>query len=145
MPNGVVGYTKLGCSNHYTQVISVLHSEFVMQVRHKNTNHECVMEWTESDGIHTATLVKVENYVEMQKGDSIISAGTLGKFPNGEFVGYVESVITSSGSNFVDIKVKLATDFNKVYNVHVIRNTQLLELQEIQADANNVMKEVVEP
>jgi len=56
------------------------------------------------------------------EGDTIITSGLANDFPEGIPVGYVVSTETLSGSGFYKIKIRLATDFNKLDHVYVIDN-----------------------
>ena len=75
-----------------------------------------------------------------EAGDEIITSGNTGVFPRGEMVGTVSDVITVPKTNLSTLKVQLATDFNSVYHVSVIRNNEAIEVQEIEEDADQDIK-----
>ena len=56
-------------------------------------------------------------------GDTIVTSGFSAIFPEGELIGFVESVNRET-ANFLSIKVKLATDFKKISDVYVIAHTR---------------------
>ena len=43
-------------------------------------------------------------------------------FPEGVMVGFVESLSSAQGSGFYNVKVRLATEFNKLDHVYIIDN-----------------------
>lgn len=141
-PVGIVGYTKLGCSENYTQVIPILHSRFLLSAIHKKSGQRAPMIWDTDDDRFVATMKDFQNYVDVEVGDTIVTAGTSGKFPRGELIGTVKEIGTQSGTNYLRIKVKLATDFNKVYHVHVVKNNEVIELKELEADNEKEEKEL---
>ena len=73
-------------------------------------------------------------HVDAVLGDTIVTSGFSSIFPEGELIGFVESVDRKT-ANFLTIKVKLAVDFKKVFQVYVIANTHKQELQELEAEA----------
>ena len=61
--------------------------------------------------------------MDVQKVDTIVTSGFSSIFPEGELIGFVESVDKET-ANFLSIKVKLATDFKKISDVYVIENRE---------------------
>ena len=54
-------------------------------------------------------------------------------FPEGVPVGYVVEAEPLSGSGFYKVKIRLATDFNKLDHVYVINNRFREEQEELMA------------
>ncbi len=131
-PNGIVGYTRAGATNHYTQVVTVLHSKFLLTAIHKKSGQRARLIWGERDNRFVATMADFQNYVEVKVGDTIVTSGSTGKFPRGEFVGTVQEINKEGGTNYLRLKIKLGTDFNKLHNVYVIRNNRKIELKKLQ-------------
>jgi len=139
-PQGVVGYAKKGGSTNYTRVVSVLHSKFILSVVHKGSGQQGILTWESEDDRYTASIVEFPNYVDVKAGDEIITSGNTGVFPRGEMVGAVSEVITVPKTNLSSLKVKLATDFNSVYHVSVIRNNEIIEVREFEEGADQDIK-----
>jgi len=141
-PNGVVGYTKVGSSSNYTEVVSLLHANFILGALHEKSDQKGSINWEMDDDRLTATLSKIPRYADVFVGDSIVTSGNNGVFPRGELIGIIANIKEVTGTNFFRIKVKLSTDFNKVYHVHVVRNNKLLELKELIDGQESVIKDV---
>ena len=139
-PQGVVGYAKKGGSRNYTRVVSVLHSKFILSVVHKGSGQKGILAWESEDDRYTASVAEFPNYVDVKAGDEIITSGNTGVFPRGEMVGTVSDVITVPKTNLSTLKVQLATDFNSVYHVSVIRNNEAIEVQEIEEGSDQDIK-----
>ena len=140
-PNGVVGYTKAGALTGYTQVIPILHANFILSVIHEKSGEKGSLEWKVDDDRFTATLSEVPRYADVFEGDTIVTSGNNGMFPRGEMIGTISEISEVTGTNFFNIKVKLATDFNKVYHVHVIRNNELLEFKALNQGLEQEIKD----
>ena len=139
-PLGVVGYAKKGGSKNYTQAVSILHSKFILSVIHKRSGQQGILKWENDDDRYTATVVEFPKYVDVKDGDVIMTSGNTGVFPRGELVGTVSDIIEMPKTNILNLKVKLATDFNSIYHVSVIRNNEIYEIQELEEEAEFNLK-----
>ena len=72
--------------------------------------------------------VDIPFHVDTEVGDTIVTSGFSSIFPEGEMIGFVESV-NKETANFLTIKVKLATDFKRISDVYIIANTRKEEQQ----------------
>ena len=59
---------------------------------------------------------------QFNDGDTIVTTGLANDFPEGVPVGYVVEAVPLSGSGFYRVKIRLATDFNKLDHVYIINN-----------------------
>ena len=66
-------------------------------------------------------LTEIPFHVDILESDTILTSGFSSIFPEGIEVGIIESYVLEKG-NFYDIKVKLSTDFQRLFHVNVIRN-----------------------
>lgn len=130
-PEGVVGFTKRGGRANYTQVVSLLHSKFILSAVHAKSGQQGILKWESDDDRLTATVLELPKYLKIAIGDRMVTSGNTGRFPRGELIGHVSEFEEIPGTNFFRLKVKLATDFNSLYNVSVIKNTEILEIQSI--------------
>lgn len=122
-------------SEHYATVVTVLNEKFMQSVRMSRNNEHGLIVW---DG-RNSDLVELKGIpldATVRGGDSIITRGTSGRFPNDIFVGTVYSVSLKQGSPHHYIRVKLGVDFNAVYNVMLVRNKYKNEIQKAEAEAN---------
>ena len=59
---------------------------------------------------------------QFDEGDTIVTTGLANDFPEGVPVGYVVEAEPLSGSGFYKVKIRLATNFNKLDHVYIINN-----------------------
>lgn len=124
-PNGIVGKVK-ACSNHYSVVTSLLNVDVMVSARLKRTGHFGTVQWDGSDPRYTL-LKFIPRHVQPREGDSIVTTGYSGVFPENQTIGTVAEVELPSGSPFYNIRVRLAEDFGKLVFVTVVRNKLLPE------------------
>ena len=127
---GVVGIVT-DVSAHYAVVMSVLNSKFQLGVRLKNQAYFGLLNWTGRDLNH-AILHNIQQFVEVQKGDSIETLGASGIFPEGLQVGIVDSVTAINESNTWEISVLLSSNMRQVKHVYVVENVFKEEIDKLE-------------
>ena len=118
---GLVGII-LETSANFATVIPVINRDFRLSAKIKSNNYAGILQW---DGISPrfAVLNEIPFHVDLSEGDTILTSGFSSIFPEGIDVGTIESFSLEKG-NFYDIRVKLFTDFQRLYHVNVIRNSR---------------------
>jgi rod shape-determining protein MreC len=116
---GLVGII-LESSAHFSTVLPVINRDFKLSARISSNNYAGILQWEGGSPRH-AVLTEIPFHVELAIGDTILSSGFSSIFPEGVKVGVIESFQLETG-NFYDIRVKLFTDFQRLYHVNVIRN-----------------------
>ena len=118
---GLVGII-LETSANFATVIPVINRDFRLSAKIKSNNYAGILQW---DGISPrfAVLNEIPFHVDLSEGDTILTSGFSSIFPEGINVGTIESFSLEKG-NFYDIRVKLFTDFQRLYHVNVIRNSR---------------------
>jgi len=129
-PKGIIGITT-SSSSYYTSVRPIIHEDFKLEIVHEASKSFGFVSWTKDDDWKTATVIDVPNYIEVKKGDRIVTRGSNGLFPYGELVGFVDNVIKVPGTTYLEIRIKLAEDFSNVYNVQVIDNVLKEDLEKL--------------
>ncbi len=119
-PDGMVGVV-MSVSANFATIMPVLHSDSRNSVKVKHTGICGSVVWDGRD-FRYAQVVEVPTTHPLVEGDTIVTSGKANDFPEGIPVGYVESTETVSGSGFYKVKIRLATDFNKLDHVYVINN-----------------------
>ena len=77
------------------------------------------LQWEGGDSRY-AYLKDLPRHAEFAIGDTIVTSGFSTVFPQGMMVGVIEEANdTNDGLSFL-LKIKLATDFGKLRNVHVL-------------------------
>lgn len=130
-PDGIVGVV-MSVSRNFATIMPVLHSDSRNSVKVKRTGISGSLVW---DGLdyRYAQVVDVPATHQFEDNDTIITSGLANDFPEGVPVGYVVEAEPLSGSGFYKVKIRLATDFNKLDHVYVINNRFREEQEELMA------------
>ncbi len=128
-PQGIVGVV-VSTTKNFATVMPVLHSDSRNSVKVKRTGISGSLVWDGKD-FRYAQVLDVPTTHQFNDGDTIVTSGLANDFPEGVPVGYVESAETLKGSGFYKVRIRLATDFNKLDHVYVINNKFRKEQQEL--------------
>lgn len=128
-PQGIVGVV-VSTTKNFATVMPVLHSDSRNSVKVKRTGISGSLVWDGKD-FRYAQVLDVPTTHQFKDGDTIVTSGLANDFPEGVPVGYVESAETLKGSGFYKVRIRLATDFNKLDHVYVINNKFRKEQQEL--------------
>lgn len=118
VPKGVVGIV-MDVSENFATIMSVLHKDSKVSVKLKGPGNSGSLTWPGGDSRY-ALVKNVPVHVNIQPGDTIVTSGYSSIFPENIMVGTIESFESPSGSNFYDISIKLATDFETLEYVYVV-------------------------
>ncbi|RKE03546.1 rod shape-determining protein MreC [Marinifilum flexuosum] len=131
--NGVVGVVK-SVSDNFASVISVLNDRLRISAKLKGNNYHGSLIW---DGVdyRKAMLKDIPFHVKIAKGDTIVTSGYSAIFPEGLQLGVVDEVMTSSGSNFQNIKILLSNDFKSLSYVKVVGDLMKEERLKLEEEA----------
>ncbi len=129
-PEGVVGKVKV-TGRHFSVVTSLLNVDVMVSARLKRTGHFGTVQW---DGASPDfTLFKyLPRHVQPLPGDTIVTTGYSGVFPEGQLIGTVAEASLTQGAPFYHIRVKLAQDFRKLAYVTLVNNRLLPELDSLE-------------
>lgn len=131
--NGVVGIVSK-VSDHYSLVISVLNPKLRLSVMLKNTESFGSLVWDGSDHRY-AILEDLPRSVKFEIGDTIVTTGYTTSFPKNVPVGRVAESY-DRGSSFLELRIELFTDFNRINDVHVIKNSMQAEQDALESQSN---------
>lgn len=131
-PDGIVGVV-MSVSENFSTIMPVLHSDSRNSVKVKRTGISGSLVW---DGVdyRYAQVIDVPTTHKFNEGDTIVTSGLANDFPEGIPVGYVMEAENLSGSGFYNVKIRLATDFNKLDHVYVINNCFRDEQEKLMAE-----------
>lgn len=127
---GVVGKVKVA-SRNYSVVTSLLNVDVMISGLLKRTGHFGTVQWDGSDPDYIQ-LKYIPRHVKPVVGDTVITSGYSGVFPEGIFIGTISDVKLSKEAPFYLLTVKLAQDFRSLSWVTVIRNRLLPELDSLE-------------
>lgn len=133
---GVVGKVKIA-SEHFSVVTSVLNVDIMVSAVMKRTGYFGTIQW---DG-HDPDQVKLKFiplHVKPQVGDTIVTSGYSGVFPEGIMVGTIAKINPGKETSFHDLDVKLSQDFRKLSYATIIRSNLLNELDSLELKVPNM-------
>ena len=123
---GVVGIIEK-VSNRYARVLPLINTNLRISAKIKKNGYYGSLQW-DGDDYRYSYLNDIPFHVDTEVGDTIVTSGFSSIFPEGEMIGFVESV-NKETANFLTIKVKLATDFKRISDVYIIANPRKEEQQ----------------
>lgn len=116
---GLVGIV-LEASNNFATVIPIINRDFRLSVKLKSSNYAGILQWG-GDSPRFAVLNEIPFHVDLLENDTIVTSGFSSIFPEGIMVGTIDSHSLDKG-NFYEIRIRLSTDFQRLFHVNVIRN-----------------------
>lgn len=123
-PSGVVGIVR-DVSDNFARVQSLLHSQTRLSASVNGNIGSLV--WGEGNfNPSTALLKDVPNHVVIKPGSKVVTSG-FSLFPEGLAIGNVSSVSQDGGNSFLNIEVKLSTNFSSLQYVYVVTNVYSAE------------------
>ena len=129
-PEGVVGRVK-SVSENYAVAFSLLNTGLLVSSKIKSSEVFSSVQW---DGKNSseARLLFVPRHVKAQVGDTVITSGYNAVFPEGILIGVISKVAPDEkNQNYLELIVRLSTDFSKVSYVYLVENTQFKELDSL--------------
>lgn len=126
-PQGVVGQV-MQCSDHFSRVYSILHSEFNVSSEVKNqtlrAKSEKALGIAKWGGLNPRVidLLTIDRFKPIKQGDSVMTSEQNVIFPSGTMVGRIRKLGAKQDQAFFDIEVELATDFQNISYVYVVNN-----------------------
>lgn len=129
-PKGIVGRT-LYVSEHYSLIMSIQHQKSHVNVEVGSKPWIGTLEW-ESNQLGYCTLRSIDQYAQIEKGDSVFTNPYSTYFPAHSFVGLVETSELKNQDQFFTIQVKLSQQLNELRQVYIIQNTLKSERQTLE-------------
>lgn len=129
---GVVGIVK-NVSEHYSSVISVLHSRTQISAKLRSSQYFGVLTWN-GENATQVQLSDIPSHVNISVGDTVVTRGAGGIFPPNILIGTIADFQPIEGTDFYKINVSLSTEFRKVSYVFVVTNTLLMEQKVVELE-----------
>lgn len=130
--DGVVGIVQ-NISNNYAVVLPLINTNLRVSAKIKKNGYYGSLQWNGND-YRYSYLNDIPFHVNVEQGDTVVTSGFSSIFPEGELIGFVETVDKET-ANFLSIKVKLATDFRKLSDVYIIGNKKKEEKIQLEAES----------
>jgi rod shape-determining protein MreC len=131
---GIVGMVRTA-SDNFCVVLSLLNPRFGVSAKIKNSGFYGPLSWKETSP-DKAVMEDIPHHAKINIGDTILTSGYGGIFPEDCMIGVI-SKYKLKGGNYYEITVKLATDFQRLNQVQVIRNKFMNETRMLEESAIN--------
>lgn len=130
---GVVGKVKI-TSKHFSVITSLLNVDIMVSALMRRTGYFGTVQWGGGDTPDPdyVKLKFIPLHVKPVVGDTIVTSGYSGVFPEGVMIGTIARVNQGRDNSFHDIDVKLSQDFRKLSYATVIRSNLLNELDSLE-------------
>lgn len=129
-PEGIVGRVK-SVSENYAVAFSLLNTGLLVSSKIKSSDVFGSVQWDGKNSTE-ARLLFVPRHVKAQEGDTIVTSGFNSVFPEGILIGVISSISPDKKDpNYLDLTVKLSTDFSRVNYVYLVENNQIPELDSL--------------
>jgi rod shape-determining protein MreC len=126
---GIVGVVK-SVSENYSSVLSVLNRDFTVSAKIKKNGYFGPLNWNGKNSNY-ATLVDIPHHVIFERGDTVVTSGFGGVFPEGFLIGIIDDY-KLKGGNYFEIRVKLSNDFRKLNYLQIIKNYGKQEIDSLE-------------
>lgn len=127
--SGIVGKV-IHVSANFASIMPLLHSQSTTSVQLKKNGYFGRCRWNQLDP-NTTQLLDIPNHVNVDIGDTVITRGAKGTFPSGEIVGFVSSTKKDPSEGFQEINITIATNFQNLKAVYLLKNNQKPELDSL--------------
>lgn len=127
--NGAVAGIIIAVSPRYAEAISLLNTDLKISAILPKSGDAGSVAW---DGLsHTSALLHdIPHHVSTAPGDSVVTSGYSNIFPYGILIGFVDKVETRGG-DFNTIRIRLATEFNRLRYVSVFKKAHCEEIDSL--------------
>ncbi|MRX45722.1 rod shape-determining protein MreC [Pedobacter puniceum] len=132
-PSGVVGIIW-NVSENFSSIQSILHEDTRITSSIEGTPYFGPLIWNGEDA-QIVTLTDIPNQLNIKPKSRVVTSGLGVIFPKGIVVGTVLKSGVKGGGSFLDISVKLSTNFYALQHVYIIKNNFASE--QLQLEAQN--------
>ena len=129
--SGIVGVVT-NVSEHFSTVMSVLHAQYKVSAKFKNSNYFGSIYWNGND-YRIASLAEIPFHVKFNIGDTLVTNEFSNIYPPNIMIGTIESFNKTDFDNFYSIKVNLSTEFKNLEFVYVVKNLYKEEREQLEA------------
>lgn len=127
--HGIVGKIA-NISNHYSSVISVLHTYSIISTRFIDNQYIANVCWDNKD--YRFGIVKdIPLHLDLKQGDTVVTSGYSNIYPANIMVGTIENMIESDTKDFNTAKIRFSTNFSTLRHVYVIKNKYKKEIDSL--------------
>ncbi|MBC7655315.1 MAG: rod shape-determining protein MreC [Oligoflexus sp.] len=129
--NGIVGIVW-NVSENFSSIQSILHEDTRITSSIEGTPYFGPLIW-EGEDPNYVTLTDIPNQLNLKPKARVVTSGYSVIFPKGILIGTVEKAGVKGEGSFLDITVKLSTNFYALEYVYVIKNNFQTEQETLEA------------
>lgn len=133
--NGVVGIV-LNTSAHFCSVQSLLHPDTKISVTLDSSSVFGSLVWGSNIDPRYGMVRDIPNHIQVKKGEKVFTSG-YSLFPSGIQVGEIVETGITSGESFLDLKIKLSTNFTNLHHVYIVKDLLVKEKAELEASSED--------
>jgi rod shape-determining protein MreC len=130
---GIVGIVST-VGEHFSVVMPILNPKSKISCKLYKGDYYGSLSWDGRD-VQYANLEELPLHAEFQEGDTVVTSGYSAVFPPGVIVGTVAELDDNRAHNFYSLKIKLATDFQRLKVVRILNNTYWKERVMVEREA----------
>lgn len=138
-PSGVVGIVW-NVSQDFASIQSILHEDTRITSAIEGTPYFGPLLWNGKNP-EILTLTDIPNQLDVKPGTRITTSGLGEIFPKGILIGHITKSGIKGGGNFLDINVKISTNFYALQQVYIIKNHFAEEQQTLEAQNKESINE----
>ncbi len=122
---GIVGRV-VNVSNNFATVMSMISRQFKVDGKLKGSEERGSVSW---DGVNPrfVQMRNIPKNIKVNKGDSVLTSDLSSIFPPNILIGTVDTAISDPSTNFLNLRLRTATNFSTIQYVYVVRNKQMEE------------------
>jgi rod shape-determining protein MreC len=133
--NGIIGFV-VDVSSHYSVIKTILSENINIGVKFKDRDGvKGQIKWNGKDNT-VCQLFGITSDESVEEGESIITQGGKGIFPEGIQVGTIKS-IENNGGLTLKIEIDLSPNFGNLYSVYIIKNLHKNEMLNLESNYYN--------
>ena len=118
---GVIGIIH-SVSKNYSIAISLLHRKSSLGIKLIKNNHNGILKWN-GFNYRTANITNFPSYIELNRGDTIITNSHSIVFPEGISIGSITD-LEKDKEGYYNVEITFFEDFNQLNFVYVIHSTK---------------------
>lgn len=131
---GIIGIVESSSAN-YSRVISILNKNSRTNAQLKKSDHFGSLVWN-GGMTNVVQLIDIPRLAPLKIGDTIVTGGRSTIFPKGLPIGTVTNFELNTDESYFTVNVLLFNDMTNIGFVNVIKNTNAIEIKQLEKGIN---------
>ena len=129
----MAGYV-VDCTERYAVAMSVLNTSFRASGKLAGDDYFGSIYWA-GDARYHVRMKELSKNARVTEGEEVVNSGISQYFPADVLIGYVESFSLADTQMAYDVVIRLAVDVSQLTDVILVRNRDIEDVQELEAEA----------